>query len=520
MSHPYQTYIKPEISPDMVKKSNGLEELMQKEQELLKKSDELHKQLKAQQTGEDTSLSSRPELVRQWNENYSSLLDVQKKIGTTGRAINHAKVNDIDARRKLQARTFRNQFRNFIRCGNNDPNGLLKTQESIDTDPEVRSRYNEYYSSDKHIEQNTWVYDMPQNVWDAGITKLKKHNGIRAEVVSDGVDTDFALDEDGSGFSDFSTTVDDELKNNLIFKLISFGGIMSAVKIVSTPRGNKQTWNRYDSGKRKGRYLRASNTAPKSAQRQLIKPTTLPSPTTVEMGAHVVTSDYVDLAREMLADTEPNPSVINVTMMDLTKRIALAGDDAFNAGDLVGNKRQTHIGIKMFAGDGGMTDAVGKVGWKDMFRLETEIEDAYLRGFESSDPDSGGFTNRPEGMPLFMLSRDIIDGLLLETDNENRPIWTPNISARGFSTIKGFPTLINYSLDNLATGSKSLGFGRWDHYCIRQVRRLHVFRLGGTFHAIERYADGVVIFARHDGYHLGPVDKDGKAEGYKFMTTK
>ena len=174
----------------------------------------------------------------------------------------------------------------------------------------------------------------------------------------------------------------------------------------------------------------------------------------------------------------------------------------------------------MFAGDGGMTDAVGKVGWKDMFRLETTIEDAYLRGFESSDPDSGGFTNRPEKMPVFMVSRDIIDGLLLETDNEGRPIWTPNISARGFSTIKGFPTSVNYSLDEVATGSKSVGFGRWDHYCIRQVRRIHVFRLGGTFHAISRYADGVVLFARHDGYHLGPIDSKGKAVGYKFLTTK
>ena len=144
MSHPYQLPMKPEIPPDMVKKSNGLEELMQKEQELLKKSDELHKQLKAQETGEDTSLSGRPDLVQKWNENFSDLLDVQKKIGTVGRSINHEKVNDINRRRQLNARTFRSQFRNFIRCGNNDPNGLIKTQESIDTDPEVRSRYNGY----------------------------------------------------------------------------------------------------------------------------------------------------------------------------------------------------------------------------------------------------------------------------------------------------------------------------------------------------------------------------------------
>lgn len=78
-----------------------------------------------------------------------------------------------------------------------------------------------------------------------------------------------------------------------------------------------------------------------------------------------------------------------------------------------------------------------------------------------------------------------------------RPLWKPGIAQGEPDTIDGDPYQINQDVASIGASAKSVAYGDFSHYIIRDCRDVTVLRL------TERYADylqvGFLAFSRHDG---------------------
>ena len=82
-------------------------------------------------------------------------------------------------------------------------------------------------------------------------------------------------------------------------------------------------------------------------------------------------------------------------------------------------------------------------------------------------------------------------------DSQNRPLFAPGIQQGAYDTMNGYPIVINQDLPVPAANAKSVLFGNFKQYKIRDVKGMQLMVLR------ERYADflqiGYIAFMRSDG---------------------
>jgi HK97 family phage major capsid protein len=102
----------------------------------------------------------------------------------------------------------------------------------------------------------------------------------------------------------------------------------------------------------------------------------------------------------------------------------------------------------------------------------------------------------------FMLHDSSLKVIQKLKDTQNRPIWVaglgePSLAAPNPSTILGYPYTINPDMPVMAANAKSILFGDFSNYLVREVTDFTVLRL------VERYAEYLQVafigFQRVDG---------------------
>jgi HK97 family phage major capsid protein len=82
-------------------------------------------------------------------------------------------------------------------------------------------------------------------------------------------------------------------------------------------------------------------------------------------------------------------------------------------------------------------------------------------------------------------------------DSQNRPLWQQDMALGERPTILGYPYVVNQDMAVMAASAKSVLFGDFSYYLIRDVQDVRLLRLD------ERYADylqsGFLAFLRTDG---------------------
>jgi HK97 family phage major capsid protein len=82
-------------------------------------------------------------------------------------------------------------------------------------------------------------------------------------------------------------------------------------------------------------------------------------------------------------------------------------------------------------------------------------------------------------------------------DSQGRPLWAPGIAVREPDTIDGDRYVVNQDVDAITGGGRSVIYGDFSKYWIRDVMDIAVQRL------VERYAEfgkvAFIAFSRHDG---------------------
>jgi len=96
-----------------------------------------------------------------------------------------------------------------------------------------------------------------------------------------------------------------------------------------------------------------------------------------------------------------------------------------------------------------------------------------------------------------MMNDNSISKIKLMTDSQGRPLWLPGLVDRAPDTILGSPYVINQDMATMTISAKSILFGDFSKYIIRDVRDFTLIRMD------ERYAEFLSVaflaFIRTDG---------------------
>lgn len=265
-------------------------------------------------------------------------------------------------------------------------------------------------------------------------------------------------------------TVPDEMMGALETAMLAFGGMRQVASVIRTDRGADLPIPTSDDTSNKGVIL-AENTQVAEVDitfGQLV------------LQAYKYSSKLVLVSQELLQD-----SSINVGALigeKLGERIGRITNDHFTTG--TGSSQPNGI---VTAGTSSSVTLSGTatISYDNIVDLIHSVDPSYRV--------NGKFMFH-DGM-LKIIKK--IKVLQYSGDTVGAPLWTPGLVASQPDTILGYTYLINQSMTTPATSVKSILFGDFSKYIIRDTRDITLVRLD------ERYADyhqvGFLAFSRHDG---------------------
>ncbi len=101
------------------------------------------------------------------------------------------------------------------------------------------------------------------------------------------------------------------------------------------------------------------------------------------------------------------------------------------------------------------------------------------------------------GNAEFMFHDTTLRTLRKLMDADGRPLWQPSVTSAEPDTILGKRYVINNDVPEMAASAKSILFGDFSNYFIRDVMDLMIVRISEKY--IENGQIGFIAFSRHDG---------------------
>lgn len=193
------------------------------------------------------------------------------------------------------------------------------------------------------------------------------------------------------------------------------------------------------------------------------------------LGAYTYTSDYVLVSFQLLQDTEFD--LEGYLFRKFAERIGRITERHFATGDGAAKPEGVTVGAK--EGRVGATGQTTSVKDTDIQRLHHSVDPAY----------------RENGR--FMFHDDTLLATKLLRDGEGRPLWQSNLAVREPDTLDGKLYVVNNSMPVMAANAKSIVFGDFYYFKVRDVVPPIVLRLNERF--AEYGQQAFLLFARHDG---------------------
>lgn len=253
--------------------------------------------------------------------------------------------------------------------------------------------------------------------------------------------------------------------SNIITGLKAYGPMndSSVVSYLNTAGGGQINLPSLDDTSNKGRKI-AENTQVNSVNLTF---------GTKALNAFKYTTDAVLVSRELLQDASYNvEAVIAAAMAERMGRI-------INEVMTTGDGSDDPNGIVTAATSGKTAAAAAAIAADELIDLIHSVDPAY------------------RGNASFMFADSTLAALRKLKDGEGRYIWQPGMVAGEASTILGHRFHINQDMAAIGASAKSVLFGDFSKYTVRQVKGFEFQRL------TERYADydqvGFIGFARYDG---------------------
>lgn len=284
-------------------------------------------------------------------------------------------------------------------------------------------------------------------------------------------------------------TVQSEVAKSVVDALKAFGGMRQVATVFATEQGNPLNFPTSDGTSEVGEIL-AEN---ESATDQDITFGTVPLP------VYKFSSKVVTVPIELLQDS--NVDIESFVRSRIVTRLGRAQNNYFTTGTGTGQPKGVIAAATV--GKTGTTGQTTSVIYDDLVDLEFSIDPAY----------------RELGNCRWMMNNTTLRELRKLKDENKRPIWMPG-DAEGVTggmpaTILGYPYSYNQSMASMAANAKSIAFGDFSFYHIRDVMAVTFHRFTDSAYA-KKGQVGFLAFMRTGG---NLVDVGGAVKVYQNSAT-
>lgn len=237
-------------------------------------------------------------------------------------------------------------------------------------------------------------------------------------------------------------TVQDEVAKILIESLKKYGGMREAADVFQTSQGNPLSYPTTDGTSEVGEIV-DENASATDADVTF---------GTVSLNVFKYSSKVVTVPIELLMDSQIDVEAL--VNRRLGQRLGRITNNHFTTGTGTGQPRGVVTGSA--AGRVGASGQTTTVLHADLVKLVHSVDPAY----------------REEGSPRFMMHDDSLRICRELKDSNNRPIFMPGYGFIGQAmpdSLLGYPIQINQSMPVMAASAKSILFGDFSYYKIRDV---------------------------------------------------
>ena len=239
-------------------------------------------------------------------------------------------------------------------------------------------------------------------------------------------------------------TVPAEIATMVIDKLKAFGGMRDVASILTTSTGVAMNWPTSDGTADVGAIV-GQNTAVSGADITF---------GTIGLNPFYYTSNKIALPLELIQDSAID--VVAYVVDRLATRIARIQNTHFTTG--AGTTLPDGVIPKSATGKTGTTGQTLTVIYDDLIDLKHSVNRAY------------------RGNARYMMNDLSVAVVSKLKDTTGRPIWVPAVVAGAPDTLCGFPVAINDDVAVMAANAKSIAFGDFSKYTIRDVANTTVLK--------------------------------------------
>ena len=283
-------------------------------------------------------------------------------------------------------------------------------------------------------------------------------------------------------------TVQTDVANEISDALAQFGGMREAATVFATAMGNPMNFPTSDGTSETGELIGENTTA------------TGADPTfgVVNLNTYKYSSKIVAVPFELLQDSEVDLEPF--IQRRLTQRVGRITNTHFTTGTGTGQPRG--IVTASSVGKTGTTGQTTTVIFDDLVDLVHSVDPAY----------------RALNRCRFMLHDDSMKIVRKLKDSQGRPIFLPGFDGLAGpmpDSLLGYPVTINQDVAQMAANAKSILFGDFSYYLIRDVMAFTMFRFTDSAY-IKLGQIGFLMWSRHAGNF---VDVGGAVKHYANSAT-
>ena len=261
-------------------------------------------------------------------------------------------------------------------------------------------------------------------------------------------------------------TIPQGFYNQLIDAMKAYGGVReSGATVITTASGNTLPIPTVDDTGNIGAIL-AENTAA-SAQDVTFGQKTL--------SAYKYTSKVVLVSYELMQDSAFNME--QFLAQKLAERIGRITNQHFTTG--TGSSQPQGLVTGSALGKTGANGQTTSVTYDDLVDLFHSVNRAYRRNAK------------------FMMADSTYKAIRKLKDSYGQPLWATNVATGAPDTLLGAQLIINDDVAAMAASAKSILFGDFTSYFIRDAKNVELYRIADKY--IESGQVGFVAFSRHDG---------------------
>jgi len=265
-------------------------------------------------------------------------------------------------------------------------------------------------------------------------------------------------------------TVQSDVASTLIEMLKEYGGMRSVAEVFSTEMGNPLSFPTSDGTSETGELI-AENTTATAADATF---------GTVAVNAYKFSSKIVAVPFELIQDASVDVEAF--VGRRLMKRLGRIENTYFTTGTGTSQPRGVVTGAA--SGKVGTTGQTVTVIYDDLIDLVHSVDPAY----------------RASGRCRFMMNDSSLKIVRKLKDSQNRPLFIPGYELNGNmpDTLLGYEVTVNQDVAAMAANAKSILFGDFYAYKIRDVMQATMFRFTDSAYA-KLGQIGFLMWARSGG---------------------